>query len=61
MTFILAYWANFLVASAAGPGLEGPFEGIWFWTIFGIGAAAIRILRRDPDFFERICGWHAAT
>jgi O-Antigen ligase len=53
MSFLLAYWTNFMVAACAGPGLDGPFHGIWFWTIFGVGAAATEMVRRDADFFER--------
>jgi O-antigen ligase len=54
MAFLLAYWTVFMVQAAVSVIFEGPQGGIWFWTIFGVGAAAARIVRRDPDFFERI-------
>ena len=54
MTFLLAYWVQLMVHAATGVVLEGPQGGIWFWTIFGVGAAAARMVRRDPDFFERM-------
>jgi hypothetical protein len=53
MSFLLAYWTYYLVAMDFGPSLEQPHNGIWFWTIFGVGAAAVEIVRRDPDLFER--------
>jgi hypothetical protein len=56
MSFLLAVWTTFMVFSATAPVLESPFEGIWFWTIFGVGVAAAQMVRRDPDFFERIGG-----
>ena len=54
MTFLLAYWTEFIIHTSTGPLLEGPQGAIWFWTIFGAGAAAARTFRRDPDFFEGI-------
>jgi hypothetical protein len=54
MTFLLAYWLQIMVYAATGVVLESPGGGIWFWTIFGVGAAAARMVRRDADFFERI-------
>jgi hypothetical protein len=54
MSFLLACWTGYMVYAATGPVLDGPFEGIWFWTIFGVGAAAAQMVRRDTDFFERI-------
>jgi len=54
MTFVLAFWVQFMVYAATGVVFEGPQGGIWFWTIFGVGAAAARMVRRDADFFERM-------
>jgi hypothetical protein len=56
MSFLLACWTGYMVFSATAPVLESPFEGIWFWTIFGVGAAAAQTVRRDIDFFERTQG-----
>jgi hypothetical protein len=53
MTFLLAYWTTFMLYTSTGPVIESPAGGIWFWTIFGFGAAAAGIVRRDGDFFER--------
>jgi hypothetical protein len=54
MSFLIAYWTWFILYMGSAPTLSGPHEGIWFWTIFGVGAAAVRAVRRDGDFFERI-------
>jgi hypothetical protein len=54
MVVVLAYWAQLMVFAATGVVFEGPQGGVWFWTIFGVGAAAARMVRRDPDFFERL-------
>jgi hypothetical protein len=54
MAFFLAYWSVILTLAGGGPVIETPHEGIWFWTIFGVGAAAAQTVRRDADFFERM-------
>ena len=54
LAFLLAYWTAFMTLAATDVLIEGPAGGIWFWTIFGVGAAAARMVRRDADFFERI-------
>ncbi len=54
MTVLFASWLQCMAFAATGVVLEGPQGGIWFWTIFGFGAAAARMVRRDPDFFERL-------
>jgi hypothetical protein len=59
MSFLLAYWVWFILYMGSAPALSSPHEGIWFWTIFGVGAAAARMVRRDPNFFERIGEAHS--
>jgi hypothetical protein len=54
ITFFVAYWTVFMLYTSTGPVLESPAGGIWFWTIFGVGAVAARMIRGDPDFFERM-------
>ena len=43
--FLLTYWTMMIVCSTFDVVLEGPQLGIWFWTIHGIGLAAL-ILHR---------------
>jgi hypothetical protein len=43
--FLLTYWTMMVVSSSFDVALEGPVRGIWFWTIHGIGLAAL-ILHR---------------
>ena len=47
--FLLAYWAAFLVNAAFDVYLEGPMGGIWFWTIYGVGLAAMWIYQYHPE------------
>jgi hypothetical protein len=54
MTCLLTYWTALMVVAATAVVLESPHDGIWFWTIFGVGAAAVHVVRRDADFFERM-------
>ena len=41
--FVFIYWLASLVNASFDPYLQGPQGGIWFWTIFGVGLAAMRM------------------
>ena len=41
--FVFIYWLAALVNASFDPYLQGPQGGIWFWTIFGVGMAAMRM------------------
>jgi hypothetical protein len=43
--FLLSYWTIILISASFDVILESPVMGIWFWTIHGIGLAAV-ILHR---------------
>lgn len=43
--WILAFWVAFLVNGSFDVYLEGPQGGIWFWSVFGLGIAALEIQR----------------
>jgi O-antigen ligase len=43
--WILACWVTFVVNAAFEVSLEGPQGGIWFWSLFGFGIAALRVQR----------------
>ncbi len=47
--FLLAYWTAFMANATFDVFLEGPMGGIWFWTLYGLGLAALTIYERDPD------------
>ncbi len=51
--FLTAYMAAIHVNASFDVFLEGPMGGIWFWTVFGLGLAAIRIQITHPDLFTR--------
>jgi hypothetical protein len=41
--WILAYWTAFMANASFDVFLEGPQGGIWFWVIFGLGLAWMRL------------------
>jgi O-antigen ligase len=43
--WILSYWAAFLVSASFDVVLEGPYGGIWFWCLIGLGVAALEVQR----------------
>jgi hypothetical protein len=45
--WLLAYWMAMLVNMAFDVYLEGPQGGIWFWSVFGLGVAAMTIQDRQ--------------
>jgi hypothetical protein len=50
--WLLAYWLAMLINTSFDPYLEGPQGGIWFWSVIGLGLAAMRAQRtlaRDPE------------
>ncbi len=47
--FVSAYWLATLLNAAFDVYLEGPMGGIWYWTIFGVGLAAVWIHATHPD------------
>lgn len=47
--WLLAYWLAFMVNAAFDVYLEGPQGGIWFWTVFGLGIAALETQRRHVE------------
>lgn len=53
LLFLLAIWAAFLVNASFDVFLEGPMGAAWFWTIFGAGAAAVWLYRRQPEVLYR--------
>jgi len=40
---LFVYWVVMLVDTSFDPYLEGPQGGIWFWVIFGLGLAVMRL------------------
>jgi O-antigen ligase len=51
--FLTAYWLAFLVNSTFDVYLEGPMGGVWFWTVFGCGLAAVHIYEHRPLVLEQ--------
>jgi hypothetical protein len=53
--FLGAFWLAFLINSSFDVFLEGPMGGIWFWSLYGFGVAALWIYKRHPQvlYMER--------
>ena len=47
--FLLSYWLAFMVNTSFDVFLEGPMGGIWFWSIMGLGIAAVHLYRYHPE------------
>lgn len=50
--FLLAYWLAFLINASFDVFLEGPMGGIWFWSLYGIGLAALRLWKQQPELLR---------
>ncbi len=46
--FLLAYGMAFMANTTFDVFIEGPMGGIWYWTIYGVGLAALWLYRHDP-------------
>jgi hypothetical protein len=46
--FLLAYGMAFLINTSFDVYLEGPMGGIWYWTVYGVGLAALWTYARQP-------------
>jgi hypothetical protein len=51
--WLLVYWLAFIVNASFDVFFEGPQGGIWFWSVFGLGLAAIGIQRTLFDEADR--------
>lgn len=47
--FLICYWGAFFANATFDVFLEGPMGGIWFWSLYGIGMASVRIYRYRPE------------
>jgi hypothetical protein len=50
--FLFTYWFALLINGSFDVYLEGPMGGIWFWTVYGAGLAALSVYRTNPDAFQ---------
>jgi hypothetical protein len=51
--WILSYWMAFMVNASFDVFLEGPHGGIWFWSVFGFGLAALQEQRSRCRALDR--------
>ncbi len=51
--WLLAFWLAMIVNASVDVFFEGPQGGIWFWSIFGLGLAAIGIQKSAFEEMDR--------
>jgi hypothetical protein len=54
--WILLYWLAFLINGSFDVAIEGPQNGIWFWSVFGFGLALIVAPRRRISARRAVSG-----
>ncbi len=47
--WVFVYWLAALIDGSFDVYLGGPQGGIWFWSVIGLGIAAIRLSKEHPD------------
>ena len=52
--FLFCYWLAFFINASFDVYLEGPVGGIWFWSLFGVGLAALDLHRRAPQTLDAL-------
>lgn len=50
--FLLIYWLMVMINSSFDPYIEGPMGGIWLWSIYGFGLAAMYLRAKSPDLLD---------
>jgi hypothetical protein len=47
MVWLFAYWVAMITNTAFDPYIESPQGGVWFWSVFGMGLAVLRLAREE--------------
>jgi O-antigen ligase len=50
--FLLAYGLAFMINTSFDVFIEGPMGGIWYWTVYGVGLAALWLYRHEPTALD---------
>lgn len=51
---LFAYWVAVMTTTTFEVIIEGPTGGIWLWTMYGVGLAAMYIYKRYPEILDEI-------
>ncbi len=51
---LLAFWIAAMTTTTFEVIIEGPTGGIWIWSMYGVGLAAMYIYKRYPEIFDEI-------
>jgi hypothetical protein len=52
--FVGTYWLVLLINGSFDVFIEGPMGGIWFWTVIGVGLAALGLYRQRPELLDEL-------
>lgn len=50
--FLFVYWTAFVANACFDVFLEGPMGGVWFWSLYGFGVAAVWCHRKWPQVLD---------
>jgi O-antigen ligase len=50
--FLLIYWMLIMINASFDPYIEGPMGGVWLWSVWGVGLAAMYLRTKEPELFE---------
>jgi hypothetical protein len=54
--FTVCYAASIIINATFDVTLEGPMQGIWFWSLFGLGIGSVMVYRAQHNETIRIIG-----
>ena len=58
--FLIVYWTAIMLIAGFEVTLESPMGGVWMWTVFGVGLAAMHIHRSNPEVLHPPPVWEPA-
>jgi hypothetical protein len=47
LLFVGCYVGSIIINASFDPVLEGPMQGVWFWTLIGFGIGSVMVYRRQ--------------
>ncbi len=52
--WVLVYWLMVVINCSFDPYIEGPMGGVWLWSIYGVGIAAMWLRGKEPELFDQL-------
>ena len=60
LLFLMAYGTAFTINTSFDVFIEGPMGGVWYWSVYGFGLAALWLHRHDPSALDQL-PWEPAS